>query len=677
MQDYTEYDLYQLINKFEKISSSDPNYWEHQFDLAFVFELLGRSENAIEIYNKISYAPNSKYRSKSLLILGHLYYENQEYDKSISCYSKISKNDERYDQTQIYLADSFFKKGKIKEAIHILSNISINNSKVYAQAQLKLGLIYNECREFDLEIAAYNKISREYDEEIFLRSRMYLSSTYKELGKLDKAISEISGISPEDNALLYLEIQFILSEIYREQNNFEQEKNCYVNIYNIDTNRYGIAKKVFNEYCDKAHLDLSLLYERNLKVEEAIKECKQVSSRNIKNYVLAQSYLFLLLSYQYQFTEAKKCLAKISKAISKANSNEFTLYYDHEFELQRRIIKLKKGRRRIIQDIFNNVRYILNLLQVRNDNYSNNMDYDSVAHYTRPSTAFILTKNCSSLRLSTIKGVNDPTEGSILFNLLGLDCPQNEDSVAFISCFTFNQDSLNQFRLYGKEDNIEVSGVSMVFDTKKFFDCEPSNLFGGIDNLSEWFVDSQGNEKINKLPLFRCLYVDPHSNYIKIARREEITFYRDTIDNKSPAENWESYCCEIAKLEIKINERFEKIKSELKKLSLDREEVLLLNDIFRLLRFLVKHSAFREEQECRIVYISPIKNDKIRMTTEKGYEQMYVEYSPSVVDSLKALYLSIGAQKFRDFFSKSLNLPSTIGKCQIYDSINPFRNKDY
>ena len=83
-----------------------------------------------------------------------------------------------------------------------------------------------------------------------------------------------------------------------------------------------------------------------------------------------------------------------------------------------------------------------------------------VAHYSRASTAFSLFgdekngKEPSHFRLSTIRGVNDPTEGLVLgkyWAQQGIsETIHTNDAATFISCFTFNHDSLNQFRLYGK-----------------------------------------------------------------------------------------------------------------------------------------------------------------------------------------------------------------------------------
>jgi len=122
-----------------------------------------------------------------------------------------------------------------------------------------------------------------------------------------------------------------------------------------------------------------------------------------------------------------------------------------------------------------------------------------VAHYSRVSTAFSLldSKEPSKFRLNTIRGVNDPTEGLVLgtyWNKQGIsENIHANDTATFISCFTFNHDSLNQFRLYGKEDKQEATGVSLVFN-KEFF----SNQADALEFIAGPSTDlSSKSEQIN------------------------------------------------------------------------------------------------------------------------------------------------------------------------------------
>lgn len=99
-----------------------------------------------------------------------------------------------------------------------------------------------------------------------------------------------------------------------------------------------------------------------------------------------------------------------------------------------------------------------------------------LAHYTGTYiTDLLLEANDkivpSSFRLNTINNVNDPSEGHLLINYLNnskegyFRAPDFDGKLhAFISCFTFNHDSLNQFRLYGKEADKEASGLVLYLE---------------------------------------------------------------------------------------------------------------------------------------------------------------------------------------------------------------------
>ena len=90
------------------------------------------------------------------------------------------------------------------------------------------------------------------------------------------------------------------------------------------------------------------------------------------------------------------------------------------------------------------------------------------------------------------------------------------------------------------------------------------------------------------------------------------------------------------------------------------------------LQYLVKHIAFQEEQECRIMYITQFRDKKIHSDREE--QKMYVEYEESVLPHIDKIWLSPGAAKDQDFFRIRLDQGS--GKSKVRISQNPFRNKE-
>jgi len=345
-----------------------------------------------------------------------------------------------------------------------------------------------------------------------------------------------------------------------------------------------------------------------------------------------------------------------------------------------------------------------------------------LAHYTSTHTTNLLlslderNELPSSFRLNTINNVNDPSEGQLLINYLkgikrgSFYAPDFDENLhAFISCFTFNHDSLNQFRLYGKKDNKEASGVSLVFK-KKFFQSESTKdglsflaFQDELQSSDEFYVkqsieDSnldqsfQANKIANKQPVMRCVYLDPTSDYIQLAQRNQLTFYREFGDEKFTFENvdgareeiiwadieWEKYKFEINRKTKDFKNAFKELKEiyrvlHREKENLDNIESRILNDTHSLLdeillplKYLIKHSAFQEEQECRMIYITSLKDPKVKMDFGKF---LYVEYEADVKAHLDKVYIAPAATQYQPYLAKLL----CDSDAKIELSNNPYR----
>ena len=385
-------------------------------------------------------------------------------------------------------------------------------------------------------------------------------------------------------------------------------------------------------------------------------------------------------------------------------------YYQSESLLK--ILNCPLGSRSNLRAVYDAIVSIITTLFISSDGGIAGENPLKVAHYTRPSTAGKLIAGdpakASPLHLSTVKGTNDPTEGKILYGYLHkscglpsgvLDVEQESDSqalAAFISCFTFNHDSLNQFRLYGKEDGLEASGVSLVFEKHFFSAADPFAIMtvapeqedftanNTIEDSRPGQPDKTTQKKLDKLPLYRCLYLDPQSGYVSIAHRDKVTFYAEAWYGKKTAAHqdiceeaerrWKEYQTEIDRLTEKVKDDLSKLSEKIKAVAKDAENDVLQTLVFILqpLRYLVKHAAFQEEQECRMLYIGNLLEEE-RIYTDWGAKQMYLEYAAPVRNSLDKIYLSPGAEPYADFFKREL--PHLAKQGGIRRSQNPFRNK--
>jgi tetratricopeptide (TPR) repeat protein len=282
--------------------------------------------------------------------------------------------------------------------------------------------------------------------------------------------------------------------------------------------------------------------------------------------------------------------------------------------------------------------YIISRLHVNAQKPNENI----VAHYREKSISYKMLFDNAKLRLNAINYSNDPKEGETLLDFLypqgasSAKGPLNTEYAAFAGCFSFNYDSLNQFRLYGKEGGREGTGLSLVF-RKSFFSTAvkmPS------EKLKAKNQDLEQEEE--KHALFRCIYVDPDTGRVEtVGHKDEYLFYREGKGDAVAAHK--NYINDIVST---VREKMEILKDSVKDLDQAVIGQLLIN-----LRYLTKHVAFKEEQECRIVRIHSLKDTRINVN--ENSRMLYVEYEPKVANHIKKIYFGPNANGM-DLFQDNL-----------------------
>ena len=281
---------------------------------------------------------------------------------------------------------------------------------------------------------------------------------------------------------------------------------------------------------------------------------------------------------------------------------------------------------------------ILQVLQIKEDEHEK-----TFAHYTKKATSQTLLFDKESdknnpFRLYSVSTANDTQEGKTLFNYLFDNQripPQAEQFGAFVGCFMFNHDNLNQFRLYGKEDQTEGTGISIVVK---------QNFFSICSKMPFKQTDKSIFRDDDKEPLFRCIYIDPEtSQVVSVGHRDFHTFYKikrilynsdyTELLIKTKTKEVEKYKNKIDQKTAEITKYLQELKGMIKNNELDCTIVcnLLLN-----LRYLVKHVAFKEEQECRIIKIKRLCEATNNIIDER-HERLYINYLP-LTGCVKKIY---------------------------------------
>ena len=638
-------------------------------------------------------------------------------------------------QERLDLGKSYYNEGKFDEAIKALSSIRRKDDpKTYARAQYDLGKTYDRADDLDEAIEAWSSIRRKDDPEIYAWAQYDIGDVYNSLDKLDEAIEAWSNISYNDDPETYIWTQLNLGAAYNESGELDEAIEAWSNIRRKDDpETYAWAQYNLGAACDESKLDEAIEAWSNIrrkddpeiyawaqynlgdtydglgKLDQAIEAWSNIHRKddNPKAYARAQYGLGKIYENKGDLERAKEAYC---------NAQDFS-YYNYE-----RVTRILECPPELINDLHSLAK---NTDKVRESLQIIPKFESKVAHYSRPSTAFKLfgdeknNENPSNFRLSTIRGVNDPTEGLVLndyWDQQGIpETIHTNDTATFISCFTFNHDNLNQFRLYGKENGREATGVSLVFNKEFFSDqsdnlefiagpsTEPSSKPEQIKpNKTRKTENDNKKELIGKSTLYRCIYLDPETWYWTLAQRDKSTFYRE--NKKAAKDQWNEYSTEISGIKGSVkNCLFDdnnSVLSMLKSISEELEEsnapeeshtysieekqkiLEAIRFILLPLQYLVKHIAFQEEQECRIMYTTHLHDEKIHHDWKT--QEMYVEYEEPVLPHIDKIYLSPGSAKYQDFFRILLDQKEDDEPDKKEDEIeskvrisqNPFRNKE-
>ena len=659
-------------------------YTEAQLGLGLAYEFKGNINEAISAWLNIHREDNPKAYAWAQFRLGFAYEIQDRLDECISAWSNIDRKDnpEVYAKAQLNLGATYYAQGKLDQAIEAWSNIHReDDSEAHAKAQFNLGYTYKNQDKLDKAIEAWLKVHRDDDPETYAKAQTNLGFVYYVQDKLDKAIAAWSNIHHDDDPEAYAKAQFSLGDAYAGQDKLDKAIAAWLKVHRDDDPETYV----------QAQFNLGVAYHTQGKLDKAITAWSNIHrDDDPETYAKAQFSLGRIYEDKGELNHTKEAYC---------NARNF-LYY--ESERAWRILDCPKFLYKKLHELAANTDKILTSLQI-------DLDFESkVSHYSRASTAFNLfgdeknNEKPSNFRLSTIRGVNDPTEGLVLgkyWDQQGIsETIHINETATFISCFTFNHDSLNQFRLYGKEDGLEATGISLVFN-KDFFNIHLDHL-GFITNpssdnaslmeepskTSKTEKQSKKNDKtffVEKCKLYRCIYLDPETGYLTLARRDKSTFYRN--NRKKAEEEWEKYQDLILEKEknfkkylfddnTSILRILEKVFSKDFSYTEEEKQQILKTVRFILLplQYLVKHIAFQEEQECRIMYITQFRDEKIHSDREKQW--MYVEYEEPVLPHIDKIWLSPGAAKDQDFFCILLDQGS--GKSKVRISQNPFRNKE-
>ncbi|WP_346679048.1 tetratricopeptide repeat protein [uncultured Brachyspira sp.] len=456
------------------------------------------------------------------------------------------------------------------------------------------------------DLGEYEEAIKDFQEALKY-NRTYLLIVYYNIG-----ISKIN-LGEYENAINYFDN---INQIKYYNETEKKEESYYIKIYEYH----------MSTFCNKAFA--KLLSGKNVYFEDFINYNKFFIPNN--NHII---YIVSLLfgNYKYDLIE------KILNYLVEENYNDLW-----ENDITFNLLKNKTIDKEILKNIKKNLLYqylLLQSLSFNNKTLKREYTYNiEIAHYTSLNILLKLIKEDNKIRITNISNANDPKEGKILENILNknkldIKIKNDENLITLQTSFSRNKDALTMFRLYGKNENKEATGICLVIDKKYFNDNYLSPVIEvNLDNQKQ--EEKKGNENYKKAKeiiqkrferknLYWVIYYNEEKNQL-VFNPTKSKYSSVIIDLNTINKNKKN----INKIEDLINCIFHNIINSAKEIDKIENKNLkdeIFSNLFENIRYIIKHEAFFEEQELRMLITTNYKNENINIEEDK--KRLYINYN--------------------------------------------------
>ena len=505
-----------------------------------------------------------------------------------------------------------------------------------------LGLYEEAIKDFDISIELNKELYNKNDNYIKETVKKNLTEAYyykglakKDLGEYEEAIKDFQeALKYNRTYLLIVYYNIGISKInlgeYEDAINYfdninqikyyneteKKEESYYIKIYEYH----------MSTFCNKAFA--KLLSGKNVYFEDFINYNKFfIPNNNHIIYIVS----FLFENYKYDLIE------KIFNYLVEENYNDLW-----ENDITFNLLKNKTIDKEILKNIKKNLLYqylLLQSLSFNNKTLKREFTYNiEIAHYTSLNTLLKLIKEDNKIRITNISNANDPKEGKILENIfnknsLNIKIKNDENLITLQTSLSRNKDALTMFRLYGKNENKEATGICLVIDKKYFNDNYLSPVIElNLDNQKQ--EEKKGNENYKKAKeiiqkrlgiknLYWVIYYNEEKNQL-VFNPTKSKYSSVIIDLNTINKNKKN----INKIEDLINCIFHNIINSAKEIDKIENKNLkdeIFSNLFENIRYIIKHEAFFEEQELRMLITTDYKNENINIEEDK--KRLYLNYN--------------------------------------------------
>lgn len=606
--------------------------------LKFTEELLKENDKDAEIYYYI----------------GNIYSSSKKYNESIEYYDKTIKlnpeNKKAYNNRALSKNDI----GKYYEALEdIKKALELNTVKedLYIYYD-NLGLIKSNIGEHDEAIKYFNRaieLNNKYDN--VYNNRGY---TYFILEKYDEAVKDFTKAIKLNNKFKWAYLnRGVTKNKLRQYNKAIKDfsklieidsnyKEAYLNrgVSNFLLEKYNDAIDDFNKAIDIDDEDEEAYYYKALSyyaLDNYRESLHNFSMLSKLNYDFSVSNLINLITFELNYNGILSIINLLieNNLYNDIWKNDVTLYI-----ISKEIENIDDYLMKNIKEILLFEYLLIALLSFKSELLCNHYKNEvSIVHYTSLKTLnSLLDNNTNKLRITTITTANDRNEGRILENIFNrnnvnikIENDNKNNLIPFQTSFSRNKDSLTMFRLYGKDKNIESTGICLVldesyFDDDPFGNIIPINMNSNYLDLENSYINNEHKENYyNKHSLYWVLYYNEDKNQLVFnptnSKYKSIIINLDNIYKSELKEKEKNIEVVIKFIFRKIFEASDNINKKTK----NKVKNIIFSYLFENIRYIIKHEAFFEEQELRIISINNIDSKDIKRDLK--IKRLYINYA--------------------------------------------------
>lgn len=525
----------------------------------------------------------------------------------------------------------FLDRGVIKSNLHDHTdaindfNIAIKLNPYYAEA-------YNFRALSKIELGLYEDSNSDFNTAIKLNPNYYFA--YSNRGLLNLFLKNYDQALKDYDYALKIDKNSIISYRYRAQIKY------ILGMYEDAIKDAENAINIYNNYMDAHYIKIlsKAKLKRYIEIIEDLNIVVKINTNFENNFI---SDILNLLETYSNIEKIFQLLIKTENILLWRNEPITNLIF-HFYKRKNFDDELKK-----------NIKYLLLyeyfLLKILTFDSEKENDKIEISHYTSLDILPLLLningniKESGKMRINNITTANDPKEGKILERILNknnidIKIENDEKALTLQTSYSRNKDSLTMFRLYGKKENKEATGICLVLDNKYFNNLYTSPYsyefkFKMENNKIE--IDEKINEEKseeNKRNLYWVLYYNEKENQL-IYNKEKSKYASNIIDlNDLNNPNYKAELKEDDTKENMIKYAFAKIfyyTKEIKK-EVDKNYQNIKNQLYSYLfeniKYIIKHEAFFEEQELRMLVTNDYKSDEILIDNDK--KKLYIDYMP-------------------------------------------------